>query len=234
MLQNSISISNISQLGEAIISSFDCLNGYWDKNQKKCILYSKLKSKCHNLRKMLQNDTIPYISLKEENSEYKMHIKMIIIIAIIFIGLAALIGSVFLVLYLRKKCKKKKEEKNEKKEESKDISNFISNSKMSRRGKRSLEMSNIFSNGKNTFRTSIPIKKNKTFSVNPLMSSIKLRSCHKIELNINDEDKIINSNNNDEQNIGEKAIKQKDYSEFTFCTNSDIKENDLGDILKNL
>lgn len=237
MLPNSIPVNNISQLGEEIIHSLNCLNGYWDEKQKKCIHFSKLKAQYHNLRKMLQNETITEIYQNEGASDYQKHIKMIIIIAIIFASIGALIGSIFLILYFCKKCKKKEEEKSEKNEESKDINNHTSNSKMSRRHKKSLEMSNIFSSfrnssGKNIFRSSIPLKKSKTFSVNPLMSSIKLKSSHKIELNKYDEDKIIN--NNDTQNIEEKDKKQKDYSEITFTTNSDIKENELGEIIKNL
>ena len=93
-------------------------------------------------------------------------------------------------------------------------------------------MSNIFSSGKNFLRSSTPIKKNKTFSFNPLMSSIKVRSSYKIKLNINNEDKIIN--NYDEPKNESTPKINNEYSEYTFRSNSDTKDNDFQEIVDNI
>ena len=227
MFKGIYSKSNLS-LTKSIYHPIICINGYWDKIKKKCV-YPKLKPKYNHHRFMLQNDTVNSYYKKEEISDYQKHINLIIVIAIIIASLAALISSIFLIRYIYKKCKKKKEEEIEKEKEKEKN---VNNSKKSKKEKMSYEMSNIFSSGKNFFRSSTPIKKNKTFSFNPLMSSIKVRSSYKIKLNINNEDKIIN--NYDEPKNESTPKINNEYSEYTFRSNSDTKDNDFQEIVDNI
>ena len=195
-------------------------------------IYRRLKTRYIHLRTMLENDTINTYSKNEEISDYEMHIKLIILIAIIIASLTVLVSSVFFIKFIYKKCKKKKEEEEnkKKKENEKDI-----NSKKTRRNRMTYEMNNIYSSGKNFFRNSTPIRRNKAYSFNPLLSSIKVRSSCKIKLNVNNEDKII-TNNNDEQKKEEITPKiNNEYSQYTFCSNSEVsKDSDIKEVVDNL
>lgn len=208
------------------------IGGYIDKINNKYINSTRIKAQFYNLRNMLQNNTLNTNNEEEEElTDFEKHIKLIIIIGIIILCLSVLISCIFLILYIRKKCLKKKEE--EKEQEQDNNNKDISNSKKSRKD---YEMSNIFSSG---LRSSTPIKRNKTFSLNPLLSSIKLRSSNKIKLNLKFDDKIISNinNSNEEKNGNEEPPKIKnEYSDFTFRTNSetDTKDNDIEEVLRKL
>ena len=220
--------SNLS-LSKSSSHSILYMIDYWDKIRHKRI-YSQLKAPYIRLRFMLENDTANTYSKNEEISDYKMHIKLIILIAIIIACLVFLISSIFFIKYLYKKCKKKKEEEeNEKKKENeKNI-----NSKKTRKSRMTYEMSNIYSSGKNYFRNSTPMRRNKTFSLNPLLSSIKLRSSCKVKLNVNNEDKIINNNEEQKKDITPKI--NNEYSQYTFSSNSEIsKDSDIKEVVDNL
>ena len=204
--------------------------GYWNKIKHRSI-YGQLKAPYIRLRTMLENDTANTYSKNEEISDYKMHINLIILIAIIIACLVVLISSIFLIKYLYKKYRKKKEEEEnkKKKENEKDI-----NSKKTRKYRMTYEMSNIYSSGKNFFRNSTPMRKNKTFSLNPLLSSIKLRNSCKVKLNVNNEDKIINNNNDEEKKDITPKI-NNEYSQYTFSSNSEIsKDSDIKEVVDNL
>lgn len=202
-------------------------NGYWNKMNKKCIYYSETKRQYTNLRSLLQNDTFNSVSQKNETSQFQKHITLIIIISIIIACLVVIISSYFLIVYIRKRCKKKKEEEKGKNEGSKNNSN----SKNSKKDITAIEMSNINSSGKNFFKKSTSIRRNKTLSFNNTirLSSIKLKSNNKININFNNDDKIINSNQ--VKNNEEIPKKNNEFSEFTFRSNSDTKDNDFQEIL---
>lgn len=179
--------------------------------------YSKLNAQ-YNLRNLLQNETSfnNNNNKKEEITEYQKHISLIILIAIIIASLAVFISIIFLIKFIYKRCKKKKEEVTEKGNE-KDV-NYSKRHKK----KMSYEMRTISSRQRNFLRSSTPMKKNKTFSLNPLSKNyFKIKNIPKLNIDANNEDKIINNNDNEQKN---ESQKNNEYSQYTFRTNSDIKE----------
>ena len=220
-------LKNRNSSTKEIFNLIMCQKGYWDKVANKCVYYSNINSQYNNKRNLLQNDTLTTLTQKESLSDYQKHIRLIIIIAIIIGSISFLIGFIFLILYIRKKCREMKEKKEE---ESKEKSKDAVNSKKSKKDKMTLEMSNINSRGKSFLRgsTPIPLNRNKHLSFNPLSNSIKLRNSYKIKLNVNDMDKIINNNIEEEKSEDMPKI-NNEYSDYTFRSNTDYKDNDFED-----
>lgn len=221
-------IGSVSKNKNSLINEFlrliACQNGYWNRKINKCIFYSSIKHQYNYFRKLFQNDA----SNKEELTSYQKHIRLIIIIVVIILVVMMLVGSIFLIIYIIKKCKKKKEAKEALEANNKKIPNSKMESKD--RDKMTFEMRNIFSKGNSFLRSSnpIPLKRNKTFlSSNPIsLNSVKFRSCCNIQINANNQDKIINKNI-EEERTEEFPKSNNEYSNYTFRSSNNSKDSDL-------
>ena len=187
---------NNNSLTKELLGLIRCKKGHWDKKVNKCVYDSSIKSHYNYLRNLLQNDTFSRISFKEELTNFEKHIRLVIILACVIVSVFILIGSVFLIKYLKKKCKKVKEEEEVDEENNTDISN----PKIPRKHKdnKTYEMKNIHIDG-NTFlrgSTPCPFNRTKTFSSNPK-----------------------STNNNKREETIEEA--DNEYCEYTFKPNSD-------------
>ena len=113
-------------------------------------IYSNNNYILSNLRGLLLNETsIIYTEYENrEVTEYENHIKLVIILGIAIGCLIAIIGSIFLIKYLCKKCREKKEEEKEIQENNKI------KTKKSKSDRRSYEMSNISYNRRSLKRSS--------------------------------------------------------------------------------
>ena len=168
--------SNNSLIKE-LLGLIRCKRGHWDKKVNKCVYDSSIKSHYNYLRNLLQNDTFSRISFKEELTNFEKHIRLVIILACVIVSVLILIGSVFLIKYLKKKCKKMKEE--EEVETDEENNTDISNPKIPRKHKDNMtyEMKNIYTDRNNFLRGSNPchFNRNKTFSSNPVSTNNKKR-----------------------------------------------------------
>ena len=187
-------------------------NNYRTSNLKRSNFHeNKIQSQYNNFRNLLENDTVSDIVYSHSNDENKgmsnhqKHIKIIIILVIVVASLTVIVSSIFLIMCLKKKCKKKKEEQ----EISKNDNSNVKNKKL-------VEMSNVFSS--HYFRRTFPIKRFKTFSCKNFSVSKNL--------GINPIQDIMEIQHH-EQDDEECPKKNNEYSDITFLSDKDIKDNDL-------